>query len=198
MNPADANFPLRLLSEDLVGGLFSAVWGVKVSGREHIPEHGPLIVACNHVSLLDPLLMSVAIAPTRRPFGLGKKELFEKPVLGWYLRKTGSFPLDRAGDATSAMRSALEVLEKGGCVVIYPEGTRVKPGQTRAPKPGVAFLSARSKAPVLPIRVLGTAEFPRAFPLEARFGALIEPPKDEERETGLAYAKTVMERIYSL
>lgn len=198
MNPADANLPLRVLSEQIVRGVFSAVWGIKVTGLELVPPTGPLIVACNHVSNLDPLLMSVAISPVRRPFGLGKKELFDLPVVGAYLRATGSFPLDRTGDATSAMRAALEVLEKGGCVVIYPEGTRVRPGKTVTPKPGVSFLSARSKAPVLPIRVLGTAEFPRRFPLEARFGPLLAPPPDEERSTGLAYAKAVMDRIYSL
>jgi 1-acyl-sn-glycerol-3-phosphate acyltransferase len=198
MNPADANLPLRIASESLIGGLFRAIWGVKVTGREKVPATGPLIVACNHVSLIDPLLMAVAISPVRRPFGLGKKELFEKPVLGWYLRETGSFPLDRTGDATSAMRAALEVLERGGCVVIYPEGTRVKPGQTKPAKPGVAFLSARAQAPVIPIRVVGTAEFPRRFPLEARFGDPIAPPPAEDRETGLAYAKSVLETIYSL
>ncbi len=198
MNSADANLPLRIASEAIVGGLFSSIWGVKVTGLEHVPEKGALIIACNHVSNLDPLLMAVAVSPVRRPWGLGKKELFDTPLVGAYLRATGSFPLDRTGDATSAMRSALDVLEKDGCVVIYPEGTRVKPGKTVTPKPGVAFLSARSKAPVVPIRVVGTAEFPRRFPLEARFGPPIAPPPDEERATGLAYAKSVMERIYSL
>ncbi|MDO8756976.1 MAG: lysophospholipid acyltransferase family protein, partial [Elusimicrobiota bacterium] len=127
-----------------------------------------------------------------------KKELFEVPLLGWWLRKTGNFPLDRTGDATSAMRAALEVLERGGCLVIYPEGTRVKPGQTRAPKAGISFLSFRAKAPVVPLRVVGTAEFPRRFPLEAHYGEPIAPPSSEDRQTGLAYAKTVMDRIYAL
>lgn len=198
MNPADANFPMRILSEELVRALFAAVWGVKVTGRENVPLTGPLLLAINHVSLIDPLLVAVAMAPLRRPFGIGKKELFEKPILGWWLRNTGSFPIDRQGDATSAMRSALEVLEKGGCLAIYPEGTRVKPGEKRAPKAGVSFLSARTGAVVVPVRVFGTAEFPRRFPLEVRIGAPLAPPKLEDRETGLAYAKSVMESIYSL
>ena len=198
MNPADANFPVRIWSENLVRGLFTAIWGMKVTGLDNVPLQGPLIIAVNHVSLIDPPLMSVALAPRRRPFAVGKKELFEKPILGWWLRNTGNFPLDRQGDATSAMRSALEVLEKGGCLAIYPEGTRVKPGEKRTPKAGVAFLAARSKAPVVPVRVLGTAEFPRRFPLEARIGKPIAPPASEDRETGLAFAKMVMESIYSL
>jgi len=198
MNPADANFPMRVWSEAIVGGLFSAIWGLKVTGLENVPLNGPLIVAVNHVSIVDPPLAAVAIGPRRRPFGIGKKELFAKPVLGWWLRETGSFPLDRTGDATSAMKAALDVLGKGGALFIYPEGTRVKPGETRAPKAGVAFLSFHSGAPVVPLRVVGTAEFPHRFPLEARFGEPIAPPPSEDRETGLAYAKTVMERIYAL
>jgi 1-acyl-sn-glycerol-3-phosphate acyltransferase len=198
MNPADANFPMRIWSEAVVRGLFTAIWGMKVTGLEHVPLTGPVIIAVNHVSIIDPPLAAVAAAPRRRPFGIGKKELFEKPVLGWWLRATGSFPLDRTGDATAAMKAALVVLERGGSLFIYPEGTRVKPGQTRAPKAGVSFLSYRTGAPVVPLRVLGTAEFPRKFPLEARFGEPMPPPQSEDRETGLAYAKSVMERIYSL
>lgn len=198
MNPADANFPMRILSESVVGGVLSAIWGVKVTGLENIPLEGPVILSPNHASLVDPPLVAVAVAPRRRPFGVGKKELFEKPLLGWWLRATGSFPLDRQGDATSAMRAALEVLGKGGALFIYPEGTRVKPGEKRAPKAGVAFLSFRTGAPVVPVHVLGTAEFPRKFPLEVRIGAPLAPPLSEDREAGLAYAKALMERIYSL
>jgi 1-acyl-sn-glycerol-3-phosphate acyltransferase len=198
MNPADANTPLRIFSEDLVRGILTSIWGVKISGLENVPLEGPLIIACNHVSLIDPPLMAVSVAPRRRPFGIGKKELFEKPLLGWWLRNTGNIRLDRTGDATSAMRAALDLLGKGGCLAIYPEGTRVKPGEKRTPKAGVSFLSFRSGAPVVPVRVLGTAEFPRKFPLEVRIGAPLAPPKAEDRETGLAYAKSLMESIYSL
>lgn len=198
MNPADANFPMRILSEDIVRAVLGSIWGVKVTGLENIPLEGPVILSPNHVSLVDPPLVAVAVSSRRRPFGIGKKELFEKPLLGWWLRGTGSFPIDRQGDATSAMRAALEVLSKGGCLVIYPEGTRVRPGEKRAPKAGVAFLAARTGAAVVPVRVLGTAEFPRKFPLEVRIGKPVPPPESEDRATGLAYAKSLMERIYSL
>lgn len=198
MNPADANFPMRIWSEAVVGGLLRAIWGLKVTGLENIPLDGPLIIASNHASLLDGPMMAVAVGHKRRPWGMGKKELFETPVLGWWLRGTGSFPLDRHGDARGALKNALEVLERGGCLYMAPEGTRVKPGETRAPKPGVAFLSFRAGAPVLPVRLVGVAEFPRRFPLEVRVGAPLPPPKTDDREAGLAYAKALMERIYSL
>jgi 1-acyl-sn-glycerol-3-phosphate acyltransferase len=198
MNPADANFPMRLFSEAVVRGFLGSIWGIKVTGLENVPLEGPLLIAANHVSLVDPPLVAVAVASRRRPFSIGKKELFETPILGWWLRATGSFPIDRQGDATSTMRAALEVLAKGGCLGIHPEGTRVKPGEKRAPKAGVSFLAARAGAPVVPVRVLGTAEFPRKFPLEVRIGTPLAPPKSEDRATGLAYAKALMESIYSL
>lgn len=198
MNPADANFPLRVWSEAAARGLFTAIWGLKITGLENVPLLGPAIIACNHASMIDPPLMAAALSPRRRPFGLGKKELYANPLIGRLLRDLGSFPLDRGGDATSAMRAALDVLEKGGCLSIHPEGTRVRPGQTRAAKPGVAFLSFLSGAPVVPMRLLGTAQFPSSFPLEVRIGAPLAPPEAEDRATGLAYAKHLMERIYSL
>ena len=68
----------------------------------------------------------------------------------------------------------------------------------RAPKAGVAFLAARTGAVVVPVRMVDTAGFPYIFPLEARIGEPLAPPKSEDRETGLSYAKTVMESIYSL
>jgi 1-acyl-sn-glycerol-3-phosphate acyltransferase len=198
MNPADANFPMRIRSEDVLRGVLSAIWGIKTTGLENVPLEGPLIIAANHASLVDGPLVGCAIASRRRPFAMGKKELFDKPVLGWWLRGIGSFPVDRTGDATSAMKAALDVLRRGGCLYMAPEGTRVRPGEKRAPKAGVSFLSARAGAPVVPVRVLGAAEFPRRFPLEVRIGAPLAPPKSEDRETGLAYAKDLMERIYSL
>ncbi|MBI3289506.1 MAG: 1-acyl-sn-glycerol-3-phosphate acyltransferase [Elusimicrobia bacterium] len=197
MNDADANSPLRVRCEAVLRGLMTAVWGIRVTGLERVPLSGPLLVACNHVSLMDPPLLGVAIAPSRRPFGLGKKELYENPLIGRFLRGMGSIPLDRRGDVT-AMRGALDLLERGGCLMIFPEGTRVGPGERRQPKPGVAFLSARSGAKVVPARVLGTAEFPRRFPLEVRFGTPMEPPPSDDRETGLTYARAVMDAVYKL
>jgi 1-acyl-sn-glycerol-3-phosphate acyltransferase len=199
MNRADANFPPRRWSEALIGAFLGAIWGVKVTGLENVPLDGPLIIASNHASNLDGLLMAVAVAPRRRPFGIGKKELFAVPVLGWFLRETGCFPLDRTGDARGALKTALDVLERGGCLYIAPEGTRVKPGDApRAPKAGVSFLSRHGRAPVVPLRLVGTGEFPRRFPLEVRIGSPLPSPESDDRERGLAYAKDLMERIYSL
>ncbi len=198
MNPADAHLPVRLWCEAVVGGLLSSVWGVKTTGLEHVPRSGALIVACNHASLIDPVLLYAAIASARRPYSLAKKELFENPALGWFFRGVGTIALDRGGDATTAMRAALDVLGKGGCLAIYPEGTRVAPGESRRPKAGVSFLAARSRAPVVPVRLVGTGRFPWIFPLEARFGRPMPPPESGGREAELDYARAVMDAVYSL
>ncbi|OGS39872.1 MAG: hypothetical protein A2506_12325, partial [Elusimicrobia bacterium RIFOXYD12_FULL_66_9] len=168
------------------------------TGLEHVPRSGALLVACNHVSLVDPPLLASTIASARRPRFLGKKELFEIPLLGWFFRALGAIPLDRGGADIGAMREALATLEKGGALAIFPEGTRVRPGQSRPPKTGVSFLSARSGAPVLPVRVLGTADFPWGRPLEIRFGAPLPAAKDEGREAASAYARAVMEAVNTL
>jgi 1-acyl-sn-glycerol-3-phosphate acyltransferase len=198
MNPSDANQPMRLLGEAVIGSFMGAVWGVKATGLDRVPRTGALIVACNHVSLFDPLLLYAAIAPARRPYSLAKKELFQNPVSNWFFRSAGTIPLDRGGDATGAMRAALDVLEKGGCLAIYPEGTRGASGRNRSPKAGVSFLAARSRAPVVPVRLIGTDKFPQAFPLEARFGEPMPPLESAGREAELAYARTVMDAVYSL
>jgi len=194
---SDPASPLRLRSEIVVGSVLRGIWGIKTTGLDLIPRSGPLIVACNHVSLWDPPLLVVTIAAARRPRFMGKRELFGIPVLGWFLLQMGSIPLDRGAGDTGAMREALATLQRGACLGIFPEGTRVKPGQRRPPKLGVAFLSARTGAPVVPARVFGTAEFPRAFPLEVRFGSPLAPPA-EGREAASSFARSVMDAIYAL
>lgn len=181
----------------LIRELLQNIWGLKVTGLEHVPRSGPALLACNHASFLDPPLLACAIDEVRRPYYLGKKEVFENPLWAWLFRSTGVIPLDRARADHAAMRAALDVLETGGMLTIFPEGTRVKPGETRAPKAGVGFLAARAKAPVLPARVLGT-RWPWSFPIEVRFGPPLPPPADDSREAAHDFAVQVMRTIYSL
>ena len=195
---SDFDAPLRRWGESFVSAVLGSLWGVKVTGLDAVPRSGPLIVAFNHSSLLDGPLVAAAVAPARRPCFLGKKELFSNPLLNSFLRRTGTIPLDRGTADLSAMRAALEVLEGGGSIGLSPEGTRVKPGQTRPPKLGVSFLAAKTGARVQPVRLVGAAEFPRAFPLEVRFGLPLPPPTDEGREAASSFARSVMDAIYAL
>lgn len=195
---SDFDSGIRRWSEWFVSSSLGAIWGFKVTGLERVPRTGPLIVAFNHSSLLDGPMVGAALAPARRPCFLGKKELFQYPLMGWFVRQTGGIPLDRGTADHAAMRAALELLQGGGSVGMSPEGTRVRKGETRPPKPGVSFLAVKTGAMVLPAHIVGAAEFPKAFPLEVRFGSPLPPPSGEGREAASSYARAVMDAIYAL
>src|ERR1700729_265391 len=123
-------------------------------GREHIPSSGPVLLAANHRSFLDPFVIG---ALTRRPvYYVAKKELFAHPVVGWLLNRLGAFPIDRGSGDQQAMDTARRILERGDCVVIFPEGTRKRPGPLGAPRRGVGRLALQTGAPVVPVAVFGT------------------------------------------
>jgi 1-acyl-sn-glycerol-3-phosphate acyltransferase len=195
---SDFDAPFRRFIEAVVHAAFTAVWGVKVTGLDLVPRSGPLLVAFNHTSLIDGPLLCVTIASSRRPCFLAKQELFRYPLMGRFFRAIGMIPLHRGTADHSALRSALERLERGGAIALSPEGTRVKPGQARAPKLGVSFLALKTGARVLPVRLVGTADFPRSFPLEVRFGSPLPPPTGEGREAASSFARSVMDAIYAL
>jgi 1-acyl-sn-glycerol-3-phosphate acyltransferase len=131
--------------------IFRTVFRAHVYGVENVPRNGPLIVACNHVSYLDP--PALCFCPRRITF-MAKKELFAIPLLAQFMRALGTAPVDRRGSARSAIKRSLVVLQGGGTVGIFPEGTRNLAGEAR-PQTGVALLAALTGAPVLPACVLG-------------------------------------------
>src|SRR5205085_6941633 len=93
-------------------------------GREHIPQEGPVIFAANHRSFLDPFVIATL---ARRPlYYVAKKELFANRLQGWFLNSLGAFPVDRGNGDLDAMDTARLILERGDCVLIFPEGTRVR------------------------------------------------------------------------
>src|ERR1035438_7982663 len=95
-------------------------------GREHLPRTGPLLLAANHRSFLDPFVIGALV---RRPvYYMAKRELFEKRWQAWVLNALGAFPVDRGAGDGDAMATAREILERGDCVVVFPEGTRVHSG----------------------------------------------------------------------
>ena len=163
-----------------------AAFRLTVEGGEHEPAAGPLIVAGNHASMLDPPLIGMCLR--RQGTYLAKGELFSVPILGAWLRSIGSFPVHRGTPDRRAIRRSLEILENGGVVVIFPEGTRSLDGRLRDPEPGAAMIALRAGAPVLPAAVVNShrilpkgARWPRFERVTVRFGPQLMVPKVEGR-----------------
>jgi 1-acyl-sn-glycerol-3-phosphate acyltransferase len=128
-------------------------------GLDRIPRSGPAIVACNHVSYLDPLTNGEAVDRAgRRPRFLAKDDLFRIPVVGAVLRGAGQIPVVRGRRDGSSLDLAAEALLAGEVVVIYPEGTvtRREDGLPMEGKTGIARLALRTGAPVVPMASWGS------------------------------------------
>jgi 1-acyl-sn-glycerol-3-phosphate acyltransferase len=135
-------------------------------GREHIPASGPVLLAANHRSFLDPFVIG---ALTKRPvYYIAKRELFERRWQAWLLNSLGAFPVDRGAGDEHAMDTARAILERGDCVVIFPEGTRVRPGPLGRPHRGVGRLALQTGARVIPIAVMGTEDVRRGWRIRPR------------------------------
>ena len=123
-------------------------------GREHIPARGPVILAANHRSFLDPFVVGCL---ARRPvYFVAKQELFANRLVGWLLNALGAFPLRRGGSDEESMATARELLARGEAIVIFPEGTRVRSGALGEPRRGVGRMALESGAPVVPVAVVGS------------------------------------------
>lgn len=135
-------------------------------GREHIPQEGPVIFAANHRSFLDPFVIGTMM---RRPiYYVAKKELFRNRVQAWFLNSLGAFPVDRGNADQSSIDTAKEILARGDCVLIFPEGTRVRPGPPGNAKRGVGRLALESGAPVVPVSVIGTTDIRKGWRIRPR------------------------------
>ena len=167
-------------------------------GKANIPKRGGVIVALNHRSFLDPFLI---VGLTRRQaFFVAKRELFEKPglygrVACWFISNLGAFPIDRGVGDEESMATARELIERGEVVMIFPEGTRVRPGPLGHPRSGVGRLALETGAPVVPVAVFGTENVRRGWriyprKITIRAGKAMTFPRTEHPDRELAAAVT--------
>jgi 1-acyl-sn-glycerol-3-phosphate acyltransferase len=167
-------------------------------GHEHVPGSGPVLLAANHRSFLDPFVIGTL---TRRPvYYMAKRELFERPWQAWILGRLGAFPVDRGRGDEHAMSTARTILERGDCVVIFPEGTRVRPGPLGNPHRGVGRLALQTGARVVPVAVMGTEDVRRGWRIRPRkvvlrCGRPLGFPRAEHPSPSIALG--VAERIWA-
>jgi 1-acyl-sn-glycerol-3-phosphate acyltransferase len=134
---------------------------LRVSGADHVPLEGPLILAVTHKSETDPLFAGVAMG---RPLAyMAKIELFRIWGLRQVVTALGAFPVDRGAGDRAALETALRVLAEGGALLMFPEGTRHRDAEVHPFLPGVGMLAIRSGAPVVPVAVKGTDHLARRW-----------------------------------
>jgi 1-acyl-sn-glycerol-3-phosphate acyltransferase len=175
------------LARWVLGLVFRLLWRPKIVGIDRIPRTGPVIIASNHLSFIDSVVIPLAV-PRRVRF-LAKAEYFEGTglrgrIISAFFRAVDAVPVQRASrlDAIASLSLAMGVLEAGSAFGIYPEGTRSRDGRLYCGRTGVGWLAMKSGAPVVPVALIGTdrvqpigARFPRPHPVLVRFGQPVDP-----------------------
>ena len=188
---------VNLIAYGIVRMLFPIVFHlyfrIQRIGREHIPRHGPVIVASNHRSFLDPFVIAT-MAP-RPMYYIAKKELFSNRLVAWLLSALGAFPVDRGAGDGDTIDTAKAILARGGIVLIFPEGTRTRPGPLGIPRRGVGRLALESGVPVVPVAIHGTEAIRRGWRLRPhkvriRAGRPLTFPRVADPSPALAGAVT--------
>jgi 1-acyl-sn-glycerol-3-phosphate acyltransferase len=159
--------------------LFAAVGGWRVTGRDHVPPSGGLLLVSNHLSFLDVFMLGI---PLRRPLNYVARSTLFVPGLAFLMRSVGGFPILREGMGASGMKETLRRLRSGGIVTLFPEGTRSEDGDLGPLKPGIAVLVARTGVPVIPAGLAGTFQawprwsfLPVPHPIRIHYGEAITP-----------------------
>ena len=187
--------------------LFKLLFRAHTRGEKNIPGKGPVLIAPNHVSFLDPV--AVGAATRRQIHYMARDDLFTIPILGWLMKNLNSFPVKKDRADPRAIKEALQVLKKGGALLVFPEGTRSLDGRLLSGEPGIGMLAWHSRAAIIPTAIIGSE---KALPVDAKwvkreritvhFGKAISPeefPKRQNRrETYQALSDKIMERIKEL
>jgi 1-acyl-sn-glycerol-3-phosphate acyltransferase len=157
----------------LMGVIFFLL-GLKSEGKDKMPMSGPIIIAANHVSNWDPLV--VALVLNRPIHFMGKAQLFKYGILDKLFTQLKAFPVKKGVPDRNAIRRAMKILEDGQVLGIFPEGARNKTGEEMKAQSGVAMIALKSGAPIVPVACIGTKcilPFGWFSPLLVRVGDVI-------------------------
>ncbi len=206
------NFSYRL-GWHFFRALFKLYFRWRVYNPERVPLEGPVILAANHASFIDPPLVGAGLP--RLVNYLARESLFHVPVLAAILRSWKVVPVDRDAGTGRGLKTILQRLAQGGAIILFPEGTRSKDGNLQPARSGIGLTVIKSKAPVVPVRVFGTFEaygrnnrFPRPHQLQVKYGKplLFEKEraeaenctKDRLKQIYQEIANTIMREISTL
>lgn len=178
------------------------MYKIEYVGTENIPAEGGFILASNHVKALDPVYIALGVE-NRQIYYMGKKELFELPVVNKIFIKANGFPIVRGGADKEAIDYAERVVKEGHILGIFPEGTRSKDYKPARAKSGIGLIARESKADILPVSIYNSDNMKKGSKLTIRFGEVIPYEKlgftcDDSREEVKNCAKFVMEEIVKL
>lgn len=155
------------------------MFDLKVYGAHRVPQEGGVLVVSSHQSYLDPVLLGVRL---KRPLSyMAKSELFKFGPFAWLIRSLGAFPVRQGAADVRAMKEAIERVQEGHALNIFPEGSRTETGELQPIEPGVALVIRKAKVPVIPVVIDGAN---RAWPKDrkmfrpARITVLYGSPMD--------------------
>ena len=135
----------------------------RTSGTDNLPA-GPLILAPNHASYLDPPATGCGLF--RVTYYLARHTLFKPPIASWLLPSIGSIPVNQSSPGPSSLKNIFEVFKNKGTLVLFPEGQRTYDGNLRKAEPGIGMIAARANVPVVPVHIIGSRE---AMPRNGRW-----------------------------
>ncbi len=167
--------PIYLLGWVGFRAVYRFYFGWRVYNAERVPLAGPVILASNHASFIDPPLVGSGV---RRGINyLARENLFRCPVMGWVLHRWQVVPVDREGGGAKGLKAILDRLLAGGAIILFPEGTRSRDGKLQPARSGIGLTVIKSTASVVPVRVFGTFEaygrhmrFPRPRRVAVKYG----------------------------
>ena len=192
-----------------LGPLLHALFRPKAVGPENVPVEGPALIAANHVSPLDTVLLPLVV-PHRQVVFLAKAEYFRSWKTRWFFKGAGTIPVHRGGpDSVAALDVAIRALKEGKLVGIFPEGTRSPDGRMYRGRTGAARIALASRVAVIPAALIGTfeampagAKVPKPRRIEVRFGRPLRfddiPETPPDRESLRAVTDRIMRAIQEL
>jgi 1-acyl-sn-glycerol-3-phosphate acyltransferase len=194
--------PVYFIGWSFYRTVFATYFRWRVYNNERVPLKGPVILASNHASFLDPPLVGSGL---KRDINyLARKSLFRIPLLGWILRTVNAVPVDRDGGGAAGLKAIMDRLHDGGAIILFPEGTRTKDGKLQPARSGIGLTVIKSEAPVVPVRVFGTREawgrgmrIPRPHRVTLKYGQPLnfDQLRAEAKECSKARLKEIYQQV---